>query len=364
MPKKPIEQIEYKDKKERMVALKKAAGKINKDLGINAMYFGDEHKGVEKLSCGFQPIDDLLGGGIPYGNFFTIWGGAGVGKTTIAHMLTAQAQREGKLVYYIALEPYDQPRAIKMGVKPDDVLIGQFPQAEQSLDSIVDFSRKKVVDLIILDSIHSLSPKQEQEDKKGEKSLATDTMALLARKLSQFFKVAIDPVKRGNVAVCLIGQSRTDLGGFIPIQKLSGGAALHHYSKGIIKINRGQRANAPSEKVATGKKTSGGNDSYETVAIGFESVLKVEKCQIDGMAKEQTILRLPYYFDSGYFKRVDILSTLKIQSKLTEPLDCPKTGFDEPTSSEPAIAMNSNEPDEVADEKPKKKRGRPSKKTS
>ena len=353
MVKKPIEPMEYKDKNERMAALKRAVGKINKDLGIDAMHFGNEHKGLKKQPCGFKPIDDLLGGGIPYGNFFTIWGGAGVGKTTIAHMLTAQAQKDGKMVYYIALEPYDQPRAIKLGVIPDKVLIGQFPQAEQALDSIVDFSRKKVVDLIILDSIHGLACKGEQEDKKGDKSIASDTMALLARKLSQFFKIAIDPVKRANIAVCLIGQSRTDLGGFVPIQKLSGGAALHHYSKGIIKINRGQRANAPSNKVTTGKKTPSGNDSYETVPIGFESVLKVEKCQIDGMAKEQTILRLPYYFDSGYFYSPE-------RPEPTEPEEYPKINEETEEKFEPETL-----PTEVSDaEKPKKKRGRPPKSTT
>lgn len=347
MATKPIAQVEYKDKKERMAALKRAAGKINKSLGIDAMHFGTEHKGVEKLSCGFAPIDDLLGGGIPYGNFFTIWGGPGVGKTTLGHMITAQAQKEGKIVYYIALEPYDQPRACMLGVNPDEVLIGQFPQAEQSLDSIVDFARKKIVDVIILDSIHSLSPKGVQEDKKGDKSIASDTMALLARKLSQFFPIAVDPVKRGNVAILLIGQSRMDLGGFIPIQKLTGGNALHHNSKGILKISRGQAANAPSIKEPTGKKTSSGNDSYETIKVGFESVLKVEKCQIDGMAKEQTILRLPYYFDTGYFDG---------KPEDTEPEGDKISDFGDPTVSEPAIIVL-----EDTNKEPKKKRGRPSK---
>jgi len=301
MPKNPIESYEYKDNAERLAILKKTARKINKEHGMDTLHFGDEHRKVEKIPVGFEPIDNLLGGGLPYGNFFTFWGASGTGKSTLAHMITASAQKEGKLVYYIALEPYDQARAMKFGVDPDLLMIGEFPQAEQSLDTIIEFSRKKLVDVIILDSIHSLSPKGEQEDKKGDKSVAKDTMALLARKLSQFFKMAIDPVKRANVAVILIGQTRVDLGGFFPIQKLSGGNALIHYSKGIVHIMRGQKANAPNKKVDTGKLTPTGNKSYETIQTGFESVLKVDMCQIDGMAQERTELRLPYYYESGFY---------------------------------------------------------------
>jgi RecA/RadA recombinase len=45
--------------------------------------------------------------------------------------------------------------------------------------------------LIILDSIQGLSPHGEQYEGKAdkEKSVEDDTMALLARKLSQFFRI-------------------------------------------------------------------------------------------------------------------------------------------------------------------------------
>ena len=316
MAKKPIEQYEYKNNAERLAMLKKTAREINKEYNMDTLHFGNEHRQIEKLPVDFPEIDELLGGGIPYGNFFTAWGAPGAGKSTLAHMLTASAQKAGKLVYYIALEPYDQARAIQFGVDPDKLLIGEFPQAEQSLDTIIEFARKKLVDVIILDSIHSLSPKGEQEDKKGDKSIASDTMALLARKLSQFFKVAIDPVKRANIAVFMIGQTRMDLGGFIPIQKLTGGNALHHYSKGIIKINRGQRANSPSEKKPVeGKLTPSGKQSYETVDVGFECVIKVDKCQIDGMATEGTELRIPYYYESGFYLPEKIQQAIEEEEK-------------------------------------------------
>jgi RecA/RadA recombinase len=299
--KKPVQELETANNEERLALLKKAAREINTDLGVETLHFGNDLRQVKKIPFGFESIDEFLGGGIPYGNFFTLWGSPGCGKSTLAHMLTASAQKQGKLAYYIALEPYDQSRARQFGVNTDHVLIGEFPQAEQSLDTIIEFSKKKLVDLIILDSVHSLSPKGEQEDKKGEKSVGDDTMALLARKLSQFFRMAIDPVKRGNVAVLLIGQTRIGLNGIFAIEQLSGGNALHHYSKGIVHMRKGQKADAPAEKRETGETTKSGNKAYESVQIGFDCVLKVDKCQIEGMPSEGSAIHLPYYYESGFY---------------------------------------------------------------
>jgi RecA/RadA recombinase len=299
--KKPVQDIELDNLEDRLALLRKTAREINKNTGVDTLHFGSDLRQVQKIPFGFEPIDELLGGGVPYGNFFTIWGSPGCGKSTLAHMLTASAQKQGKLAYYIALEPYDQARARQFGVDTDKILIGEFPQAEQSLDTIIEFSKKKLVDLVILDSIHSLSPKGEQEDKKGDKSVGDDTMALLARKLSQFFRMAVDPVKRGHVAVVLIGQTRIGLNGIFAIEQLTGGNALHHYSKGILHLRKGQKADAPTEKKETGTLTKSGNKSYDTVPIGFDFVAKVDKCQIDGMSSEGTTVHVPYYFESGFY---------------------------------------------------------------
>lgn len=299
--KKPIVKYEYQSQEERLAMLKKTSSEINRNLGIDTLHFAVNHPDIERIPFGFKEIDELTGGGVPHGNFFTVWGAPGCGKSTLAHMLTASAQKQGKIAYYIALEPYDQSRAIQFGVDVDKLMIGEFPKAEQSLDTIIEFSKKRLVDLIILDSIHSLSPDGEQEDKKGDKSVADDTMALLARKLSQFFRMATDPVKRGNVAVLLIGQTRMNLGGYVVIEKLSGGNALHHYSKGILQLNKGQKADAPTEKRSTGELTPSGNASKETVQIGFDCSIKVNKCQINGMAREGTNLHLPYFYESGFY---------------------------------------------------------------
>jgi len=303
MKKKKIEKVTFKTPEERKAQLHKTMNEMNKNLGMNVIRFGKDVKDYQRIPFGIPEIDEMFGGGIVRGLFTTLWGQAGSGKTTLAYYLTAQAQMLGLNVLFIALEPFDKERATSLGVDLDKLYLANFPQAEQALDAIVDLSDKKLIDLVILDSIHSLSPKGEQEDRKGvKKSLDTDTMALLARKLSQFFRVAIDPVRRNEVAVLLIGQTRTDLGGFIALQKLSGGNALHHHSKLIAYMRRGQKADAPVKKEKIETFDSEGMPKKKTVTtiIGFDSVIKIQKTQISGTKDEGYTIHLPYYYKTAY----------------------------------------------------------------
>ena len=290
------------DNEERRAKLKKSAQELNKKFGLGSIKTGDQLKDWDRASFGVPEFDKIVGGGIPYGNFTTIWGGAGAGKSTLACLLASQAQKEGKIVYYIALEQFDPQRASQLGINMDELMVGQFEKAEQSLDSIIKFSKEGLVDVIILDSIHSLSCSGEQADKKGDKSVEADTMALLARKLSQFFRMATDPVKKGNVAVLLIGQTRTSIG-FIAMDQLTGGNALKHYCKLIVHCRRGKKSDAPvvpHKEYFKDEET--GKERFKTVkdVSGFDCVLKIDKAQITGVSREGTSIHIPYYFESAF----------------------------------------------------------------
>jgi RecA/RadA recombinase len=292
MATKPVQNQEFANNKERLAAIKADARARNKSVGLEGITMASDLKPWRRAAFGIPELDAITGGGIPHGNFTTLWGGPGCGKTTAALRLAANAQKEGKLVYYIALEPFDPARAEWAGVNLDEMAVGQFPKAEQSLDTIIQYAQKKLVDVIILDSIHSLAPHAMMENSKGDKSMLDENMGLLARKLSDFFKWSIDPVKRAEVAVLLIGQTRMQIG-FISIEALTGGNALHHASKLIIRERRGAKDDAPRQiTYPEGKKV-------ETIT-GFPAVFKLEKVQVPDAKPEQTIIQVPYYFESGY----------------------------------------------------------------
>ena len=346
-------------KEQRLTLLKKSMQEINKSAKEDVIHFGKDEEAVKKLSVGVPEIDDLLGGGIAYGRVTTVWGSPGCGKTSLAYYLISSAQKQNKIVYYIALEAFDKKRAKQFGVKLNDLIMGHFPKAEQSLDSIVKFAREGLVDVIVLDSIHALSPKTEQEEKSGkQKSLETDTMALLARKLSQFFRVAIDPIGRNNVALFLIGQARTNVG-FIALDKLSGGNALHHYSKIIMRMRRGQKGDSPVEKYKE-YFTQDGKERYRTKSniVGFDCVVKLEKSQITGAKLEGTTIHIPFYYESG-FTKIDKSICSKCGDKFGEDglCKCQREELEPPSAKDQIRPITTS-----IEEKPKKKRrGRPKK---
>jgi recombination protein RecA len=288
---------EPKEKPEINPKLKKVVNDLSKQFGHSFIHMASEEEEREKIPTGIESIDKMLGGGIPCGQFSVLWGNRSSAKSTLALLTIAQAQKAGKTCIYIDLEEsFDKEWAMKCGVNIESLPIAHYKIAEQALDTIIKLSAEKCVDLIVLDSIQSLSPKEESESKAGkEKSVEDSSMALLARKLSQFFRMSVSVVAKGKVAVLLIGQARTDLGSFIKLDTLSSGHALQHFSAITMKSYRGAKADAPRYKFET-------NGKKKELIIGFPLNIKIEKTKVNGTAPEGTSVCIPFYFEYGFNK--------------------------------------------------------------
>ena len=309
-PKKQIQQVHElakqnqdqitKEQFDRKSKLDCVLREINKVIP-NAVGYANTIEVKERQSFGYKCIDKLTGGGTIRGNCSVIWGSKGCGKTTVALKLIATTQKEGKIAAYVDVErSYDPIWAAKLGVDTEKLIYIICKTAEQVMDTVIKLCREKVVDVIVLDSIQGLSPKGEQVEGKGEKprSLEDDTMALLARKLSQFFRMATPHIADAKCALLMIGQARMDLGSFIKIETLSGGHALMHNSRLILRMRRGQKADAPTEKRPTGKVTEKGKPEMESVQIGFDAVIHVEKSQIQNCVEGNEI-HVPFFYTEG-----------------------------------------------------------------
>lgn len=279
--------------------LKKVVNNLTKSFGHEVIHFASDEPERDRIATGIKELDKMILG-FPSGAFSIVWGNKGSTKTTTALYAIAQAQKQGKVCLYLDLEnSFDNGWAAKCGVDLSKLLLGHFNDAEEALDAAMKMCKEKVVDLIVLDSVQSLSPEGEQEDSKGaEKSTGDSTMALLARRLSQFFRMSAAGVYRGNVTFILIGQSRMDLGGYIKLEKLSGGKALAHWATLIIKAYRATKADAPHYKFKVGEK----NKSFP---IGFEICYRLEKKKICGTAPEESEVRANFYNEYGFTKPTD-----------------------------------------------------------
>lgn len=306
------------NKKDKNIKLKKVLQEINKLLGsTDALKFGRDVQIKRRLKTSIPEFDSLVGGGIPEGQFSIIFGGKGVGKTTLSYNFLSASQKEGKVCMFLDLEcSFDAERAESVGVDTSKLIVGHFTTAEEAMDTLVTVCKEKVVDLIVLDSIQAMSPKGEQETKKGKvKSIENDEMALLARKLSKFFRVSAHSVYAGNVAILLIGQVRVNLGGFIAFDSLSGGKALEHWASLIVKLRRGAKVDAPTistkelvfDKQDNQEFKKNGEPKQKTVhkIAGFNCVIKIEKTKIKS-EPELSEISLPFYNKTGFAEPEEI----------------------------------------------------------
>ena len=267
----------------------------------------DSIKKIRKLSveqtydiCMKSPYNNFLANGFVVHNS---------GKTSLAYSTIAEAQLLGKTCLFLDLEhSYDKARAQVFGVNTEELVVAEFAKAEMSMDTIIKLCKEKAVELIVVDSIQSMSPTGEQETKKGkELSVEHDTQALLARKLGQFFRMSAHYVSTSKCAVLLIGQSRMSIGGYITMEMLSGGNALMHWASLIVKLRRGKAVDAPMRSYKQHFiDEDTGKERYKTVKepCGFNLVAKLDKTKI-ASSVEGTELQIPFFFNGGFSEQVE-----------------------------------------------------------
>jgi len=290
-----------KEQQERKERLNATLRDINKNMGKDTVKYANTMEERTRIPFKQKCLNKLTGGGIVKGLYSTFWGSKGCAKTTVVLDLIAEAQKAGNQCVYINGErSYDPIYAKKRGVNVDTLIVVDAEQLEDGLDIIIKLCKAMAADLIIFDSIHGLAPKAELVAGKAEKDKSTSdaNMALRARALTQFFEMGTAFVSNAKCAIVFIAQSRIDLSGFIKLEHLTGGHALMHNSRLILRLRRGQGADAPSEKRETEDVDEKGKKVKETVKLGFDLVIHVDKSQVQGCTELDEI-HVPFYYSEG-----------------------------------------------------------------
>jgi recombination protein RecA len=187
-----------------------------------------------KIPFGVPSIDIATGGGLDMGRFTTMFGGMGTAKSTLAYKLIASAQSMKLTPMLVDAEHrFSKHWAVVNGVDIDNLYHiepDEGASAEQILDLYIELAKNRAADLIIFDSISALSPREELD-----KSLEQNTMALIARDLSRFFRKSAAINSKANICCLIIGQLRASLSLYPRvIDGLTGGLALRSWSQYII----------------------------------------------------------------------------------------------------------------------------------
>lgn len=223
---------------EKMRALDLAIANIEKAFGKGSiMRLGDAAKiKVDTVSTGALSLDLILGvGGIPRGRIIEVYGPEAGGKTTIALHIIAQVQKQGGLAAFIDAEhALDPSYAQRIGVDLDNLLISQPSTGEEALEITEALVRSGAIEIVVIDSVAALVPKDEIEGDMGDSH-----MGLQARLMSQALRKLTAVTSKANAIVLFINQLREKIGIMFGNPEITtGGRALRFYSSIRLEIKR------------------------------------------------------------------------------------------------------------------------------
>ena len=220
-------------------ALDAAIAKLEKDFGKGTvMRLGDPSAqvAVEPIPTGSLSLDLALGlGGVPKGRIVEIYGPESSGKTTVALHMIAEVQKRGGIAGFIDAEhALDPVYAKNIGVDIDELYISQPDSGDQALEITETMVRSGAMDIIVVDSVAALVPKQEIEGDMGDSHVG-----LQARLMSQALRKLTPVISKSNCVVIFINQLREKVGVmFGNPETTTGGRALKFYSSVRMDVRR------------------------------------------------------------------------------------------------------------------------------
>lgn len=251
--------------------LDKVLAKLTKKYGKEVVKQGLT---IEKkfLPTGILNVDWALGGGFFQGGFIELYGPQSSGKSTLALKVMALAQKDGKTCAYIDVEDaYDSGWAKTNGVNTDDLLLMNRESvnevmkekgekginAEFILQLMIDLIDTKGVDILVLDSIACLTPKDELNKEMDEEA----KMAGVAKILNRALRVMNSKNQRASTII-FINQLRDNVGSYGGGSTTPGGKAVRYYAFQRINVKRAK------------------NVTKKDVVVGYNAIVNVEKSKV------------------------------------------------------------------------------------
>jgi recombination protein RecA len=235
-PAEPVTGLENILKREP--GLKTTLQQIEKQFGEGSIMplGGETQLKIESIPTGSLSLDIALGGnGVPRGRIIEIFGPESSGKTTLALHVCAEAQKKGGIAAIIDAEhAFDPTWAKRLGVELNTLLVSQPSSGEEAMQICEMLVKSNAVDVIIVDSVAALVPKQELEGEIGDSHVG-----LQARLMSQSMRKLTGAIARSKTAVILINQIREKIGVmFGSPETTPGGRALKFYASCRIDVRR------------------------------------------------------------------------------------------------------------------------------
>ncbi len=222
----------------RRATLDRALSEIIKRYGEGSiMRMGEaQHLAVEAIPTGSLSLDLALGvGGIPRARITEIFGPESSGKTTLCLHIVAECQKMGGTAAYVDMEhALDPSYAARLGVNVNSMLISQPDTGEQALEIVETLVRSGAVEVVVINSVAALVPRNEIEGDMGDASMGAQ-----ARLMSQALRKLSGAINQTKTSVIFTNQLRQKIGiVFGNPETTPGGLALKFYASVRLDIRR------------------------------------------------------------------------------------------------------------------------------
>ncbi len=212
------------------------------------------------------------------------------GSTTLALHSIAEAQKKGGVCAFVDAEhALDPEYARKIGVKLSELLISQPDTGEQALEIVESLVRANSVDIVVVDSVAALTPKDEIEGDMGAHHVGKQ-----ARLMSQALRKLTAITAKSKTTVIFINQIRMQIGVmFGNPETTPGGKALKFYTSVRLDIRR-------IAQIKKGEEVVGGRVRVKVVKNKVAAPFKTTEFDLmynEGISREGEIIALGEKYD-------------------------------------------------------------------